>query len=157
MPSRPIRVSPVGKYISNFATLNAGRMARSAADDIAIIDRDAKGIAITDRDGKITNRIQAKGANYALEDPLDVAFDALGHLYVLDGKSAVYVFGPRYRLVASLASTLMGIKVNAQRGDEIRADLYRKTSRVLDQVETLGITTPNNSAVPIIVGWRVIR
>ena len=44
----------------------------------------------------------------------------------------------------------MGLKVNAERGDEIRADLYRKTQRVLDQVETLGITTPNNSAFPII-------
>jgi 8-amino-7-oxononanoate synthase len=52
--------------------------------------------------------------------------------------------------VASLATTLMGLKVNAERGDEIRADLYRKTRRVLDQVETLGITTPNNSAFPII-------
>ena len=36
--------------------------------------------------------------------------------------------------IASLATTLMGLKVNAERGDEIRADLYRKTKRVLDQV-----------------------
>jgi 8-amino-7-oxononanoate synthase len=52
--------------------------------------------------------------------------------------------------VASLATTLVGLKVNAERGDEIRADLYRKTQRVLDQVASLGIATPNNSGFPII-------
>jgi 8-amino-7-oxononanoate synthase len=52
--------------------------------------------------------------------------------------------------VASLATTLMGLKVNAERGDEIRADLFRKTKRVLDQVGSLGIATPNNSVFPII-------
>jgi 8-amino-7-oxononanoate synthase len=52
--------------------------------------------------------------------------------------------------VASLATTMMGLKVNAERGDEIRADLYRKTKRVLDQVASLGIATPNNSGFPII-------
>ena len=54
--------------------------------------------------------------------------------------------------VASLATTLTGLKVNAERGDEIRADLFRKTRRVLDQVEALGIATPNNSGFPIIPG-----
>ncbi len=52
--------------------------------------------------------------------------------------------------VASLATTMMGLKVNAERGDEIRADLFRKTKRVLDQVGSLGIATPNNSVFPII-------
>jgi 8-amino-7-oxononanoate synthase len=52
--------------------------------------------------------------------------------------------------IASLATTLMGLKVNAERGDEIRTDLYRKTKRVLDQVASLGIATPNNSGFPII-------
>ena len=39
-----------------------------------------------------------------LEDPVDVAYDPLGHLYVLDGRSAIYVFGPRNRLVAAFSS-----------------------------------------------------
>lgn len=99
-----IRVSPVGKFISSFATLNAGRIARNGLDDVAMIDRDAKGIVIADRDGKITSRIAQKGANYAFEEPLDVAFDTLGHLYVLDSKGAIYVFGPKNRLVATFSS-----------------------------------------------------
>jgi hypothetical protein len=96
-----IRVSPAGKYIGSFAALNAGRIARNAFDDVAMIDRDAKSIVIADRDGKITSRIAQKGANYALEEPIDVAYDTLGHLYVLDSKAAIYVFGPRNRLVAT--------------------------------------------------------
>lgn len=99
-----IRVSPAGKYIGMFAQVNAGRIARSALDDVAIIDREAKGIVIADRDGRIASRIPAKGSGYALEDPIDVAFDPLGHLYVLDARSAVYVFGPRNRLIATFSS-----------------------------------------------------
>jgi TolA-binding protein len=99
-----IRVSPAGKYIGMFAQVNAGRIARSALDDVAIIDREAKGIVIADRDGRVASRIPAKGSGYALEDPIDVAFDPLGHLYVLDAKSGVYVFGPGNRLIATFGS-----------------------------------------------------
>ena len=35
---------------------------------------------------------------------------------------------------ASLATVLAGFEVNERRGDAIRADLYRKTARVLDHV-----------------------
>jgi len=52
--------------------------------------------------------------------------------------------------VASLATALTGLKVNAERGDAIRADLFRKTRRVLDRVEALGIATPNFSGFPIV-------
>jgi TolA-binding protein len=100
-----IRVSSTGKFIGNFAAqLNAGRIARNALDDVAMIDREAKGIVIADRDGRVTSRIAQKGTGWAFEDPVDVAFDPLGHLYVLDGKSAMYVFGPRNRLIATFSS-----------------------------------------------------
>ena len=52
--------------------------------------------------------------------------------------------------VASLASGLEGLKVNAIRGDEIRAGLYAKTRRVLDALDRLGVYTLNRSAFPII-------
>jgi 8-amino-7-oxononanoate synthase len=52
--------------------------------------------------------------------------------------------------VASLATTLAGLKVNAERGEDIRADLFEKTKRVLDRVDQLGVATPNNSGFPII-------
>src|SRR6185295_4395919 len=66
-----IRVSSAGKFVNTFATLNAGRIARNALDDVAMIDREGKGIVIADRDGKVTSRIPPSGTGYALADPLD--------------------------------------------------------------------------------------
>jgi 8-amino-7-oxononanoate synthase len=52
--------------------------------------------------------------------------------------------------VASLATTLAGLEVNARRGDAIRADLWHKTATVLDCLDRLGAHTPNRSGFPII-------
>jgi 8-amino-7-oxononanoate synthase len=52
--------------------------------------------------------------------------------------------------VASLATVLAGLDVNRRRGDAIRADLYAKTTRVLDGLDALGVGTPNTSGFPII-------
>jgi 8-amino-7-oxononanoate synthase len=52
--------------------------------------------------------------------------------------------------VASLASGLEGLKVNARRGDLLRAGLYAKTRRVLDVLDRLGVVTLNTSGFPII-------
>ena len=51
---------------------------------------------------------------------------------------------------ASLATVLAGLHVNRTRGEEIRADLWRKTARVLEHVRELGLYTPNVSGFPII-------
>ena len=45
---------------------------------------------------------------------------------------------------------MAGFDVNESRGDQIRADLYRKTKKVLDHVHALGLETPNRSDLPII-------
>jgi 8-amino-7-oxononanoate synthase len=52
--------------------------------------------------------------------------------------------------VATLASALVGLDVNDRRGDAIRADIWRKTSAVLDCLDRLGIHTPNRSGFPIV-------
>ncbi len=52
--------------------------------------------------------------------------------------------------VASLATVLSGFDVNARRGDELRADLWRKSAQVLDCLERLGAYTPNASGLPIV-------
>jgi 8-amino-7-oxononanoate synthase len=52
--------------------------------------------------------------------------------------------------VASLATALAGLKVNAKRGDLIRAGLHAKTARVLEGLRELEIATPNTSGIPII-------
>ncbi|MFF7777186.1 aminotransferase class I/II-fold pyridoxal phosphate-dependent enzyme [Streptomyces tanashiensis] len=51
---------------------------------------------------------------------------------------------------ASLATALAGLDLNDERGDEIRARLYRMTARVLAHVRSLGIATPNTDGLPIV-------
>lgn len=98
-----VRVTSAGKFVSTFAAIDVERLARNDIDDVAMIDRSNKSIAIADRDGKTLGRIPAKGANYQLDNPADVAFDPLGHLYVLDGnRGAIHVFGPKNRLITTI-------------------------------------------------------
>ena len=52
--------------------------------------------------------------------------------------------------VASLATVLAGLRVNAVEGDRIRSDLCGKTARVLDRIRELGLVTLNRSGLPII-------
>jgi len=40
--------------------------------------------------------------------------------------------------------------VNRKRGDQYRADVWRKTARILSALRDLGIKTPNESGLPII-------
>lgn len=98
-----IRVGADGKYIGSFGSqISTDRLAISKLDDVAVIDKDTKNIIVADRDGKVLTKILPKGSNYQFEEPVDLAFDQLGHLYVLDrGKASVYVFGPQYRLITT--------------------------------------------------------
>ena len=98
-----IRYSAGGQYLGPFVPqINTERLAVNALDDVAMIDRDSKGITVLDRDGKTLSRILAKGPNYQLDEPVDLAYDRLGYLYVLDrGKASVLVFGPRNRLITT--------------------------------------------------------
>ena len=52
--------------------------------------------------------------------------------------------------VASLATTIEGLRVNAERGDAARYEMYRKTKKVLDRLHELDIYTPNRSGYPLI-------
>ena len=52
--------------------------------------------------------------------------------------------------IASLATTLVGLRVNEVRGDRYRLEMYRKTKRVLDRLHELDIYTPNQSGYPLI-------
>jgi 7-keto-8-aminopelargonate synthetase-like enzyme len=51
---------------------------------------------------------------------------------------------------ASLATVLAGFDVNEHRGEALRADLHRKTGRVLAHLDDLGVHTPNVSGTPIV-------
>ena len=52
--------------------------------------------------------------------------------------------------VASLATVLEGLRVNAERGEELRGKLHHLTWRVLDRLSELGVYTPNESGFPIV-------
>jgi 8-amino-7-oxononanoate synthase len=72
-----------------------------------------------------------------------------------DVKDLLKVAAPPYLYsgpspVASLATVLGGFDVNEERGDALRANLWRLTDRVLAALGRLGVETPNRSGLPII-------
>jgi TolA-binding protein len=82
-----------GKYMGAFASVRAARIAVDPLDRVALLDRDAKTVAVLDRNGATVTRLPARATGYELQSPSDIAFDAFGHLYVLD-RASVYVFAP---------------------------------------------------------------
>jgi 8-amino-7-oxononanoate synthase len=72
-----------------------------------------------------------------------------------DVKDLLKVAAPPYLYsgpspVASLATVLAGFEVNEERGDALRANLWRLSQRVLGALGALGVETPNRSGLPII-------
>ena len=72
-----------------------------------------------------------------------------------DVKDLLKVAAPPYLYsgpspVASLATVLAGFDVNDERGDALRAQLWRLTDRVMGTLRRLGVETPNRSGLPII-------
>lgn len=87
-----LRFASDGKFKGEFAKqLNARRLAINDLDDVAVLDRDAKTIVVFNRDGTTVGRVVERGTNYQLRNPVDVAFDRFGHVYVLD-RASVLVF-----------------------------------------------------------------
>jgi TolA-binding protein len=98
-----VRVSVAGKYIKNFAAINAQHLVMNRFEDIAMLDKDSKSVVIFDREGKQLTKILPKGTGYEFDNPVDIAYDAFGQLYVLErGKPAVFVFTPKYKLLTSI-------------------------------------------------------
>ena len=88
------RFSPTIKHLGAFAPFRAARLAVDEFDEVAVLDRDAKTVKILDDAGKQVAALPPRGTGYDLRNPVDIAFDALSHLYVLD-RTAVYVFSVR--------------------------------------------------------------
>jgi outer membrane protein assembly factor BamD (BamD/ComL family) len=85
------RFNRLGEHQAQFGVSRVTRMAINAFDEVAAIDRDQRGIVVLDGSGAILGRIPAKGAGYDLPNIEAVAFDAFGHVYVLDrGSLAVF-------------------------------------------------------------------
>jgi 8-amino-7-oxononanoate synthase len=52
--------------------------------------------------------------------------------------------------VASMATVLLGLEANDLRGDVLRADIHRRTGRLLGALAEMGVYTPNRSGLPIV-------
>ena len=100
-----VRFSADGRPKGEIAkAIGARRLAVSQQDNLAALDVDQRTVTILSRDGRVLGRVAERGTAYQLRQPVDIAFDALGHLYVLD-RAAVYVFTARGdRLLATFTS-----------------------------------------------------
>jgi tetratricopeptide (TPR) repeat protein len=76
-----------------FGTGKLTRLAVNAVDEVAGIDREQKAVVVFDATGKPLAKLPLKGNGYDLPNPEDIAFDAFGHLYVLD-RTGIAVFTP---------------------------------------------------------------
>jgi hypothetical protein len=98
-----VRFSIDGKPKGDFARMIAARrLAVDGFDQVAALDTETKSVALFARDGRVLTRLADKGAGYQFKQPVDVRFDRLGHLYVLD-RTVVYVFTPQNLLLTTIS------------------------------------------------------
>jgi 8-amino-7-oxononanoate synthase len=95
------------------------------------------------------NVILVGGFSRAYSSPLAVVACPTSLKQLLKTAAPPYLYSAPSS-IASLAGVLEGLRVNEQRGDQLRARLSQVTDRVLDRVQKLGIHTPNRSGFPII-------
>jgi DNA-binding beta-propeller fold protein YncE len=123
------RFAPDGRPLGQMIIIPSGpvpdRMAIGPLDEIALLDE--KTITLFNRDGQQIGRIDFKGTSYLLRKPVDLAYDALGHLYVLDREmGALVVFGPSRQWIATFTGP-----------DKGPGSLRRATAIALDSQGTL--------------------
>jgi tetratricopeptide (TPR) repeat protein len=87
------KYSRAGEYLGIWTQAKASRLIINHIDQIAGIDRDQKAVVFFDASGKIFDRLPLKGTGYLFENPVDLAYDVFGHLYILD-REAIGVFSP---------------------------------------------------------------
>ena len=100
------RFSAAGKFIAPFAPVFASRLAIDVTDRVVSLDESGAGLTVLEHDGRARATIPAKGAGYEFDRPMDLAIDALGHIYVLDrNKATVFVFAqaPQPRLLTAFS------------------------------------------------------
>lgn len=97
------RFSRDARHLGVFAPTRAARLAINDCDEVAAIDADSRAVMVFDAEGRTLARIPARGTGYLMQRPTDLAFDAFGHLYVLDRESGVTVFDRGQTLLTAYA------------------------------------------------------
>ena len=93
-----LRFTRRGEYEGPFSSAGVTRLAISLYAEVAALERETRTVLIFSAEGKLAGRIPARGPRYTLKNPRDVAYDAFGHLYVLD-EAAVAIFDRQRQLV----------------------------------------------------------
>ena len=89
------RFSSRGEYVGVFAEGRVKRLAVGPNDRVAVIDRD-NDIRLVG-EGRLREEIPREGPGYEIDDPVDLAYDVFGHLYVADERQ-IFIFGPDQQL-----------------------------------------------------------
>lgn len=82
------RLSSTGSYLSLVAPIDAVRLAVGPRGEVAAIERETRAVHLVTAGGQ-ARPIPMSGPGYMLRAPVDVAFDPLGQLYVLERDSVV--------------------------------------------------------------------
>ena len=90
------RFSGTGEYRGVFVTGRVKRLSVGPDGQIAVVDRDNRIRVMAE--GRELAEIPRKGSSYEIDDPIDVAFDVFGHLYVVD-QNGVFIFGRNRQLM----------------------------------------------------------
>ena len=90
------RFTRAGAYLGPYAQIRAERLAIDPLDRLAVLDSDER--VLVYQGGRQVAQISTRGPTDRIENPVDLAFDAFGHLYVLD-REGVYIFGMDRRLI----------------------------------------------------------
>ena len=99
-----MRFSPDGKHLGFFGEARADRLAVDDLDHVVMIERGTPVVIIAGPDGRMLKRIETRGAKNELRNPVDVAVDAFGHIYVLDRDlGGVFVFTPQGQPVTTFS------------------------------------------------------
>jgi sugar lactone lactonase YvrE len=99
-----LRFASDGKHVGRFADGDPVRMSVDAFDNVALLDRESRGITVHGHDGRAVGKVPRRGTGYEFKNPVDMVFDSLGHLYVLDRDSGtVFVFNPQWQLVTQFS------------------------------------------------------
>lgn len=101
-----VRFSRRGQYLGTAAIRGrADVMIPNEAGNLLVLDRQQKQVAVLDCEWQVLSSIPARGAGYEMKDPVAIAGDVVGHIYVLDRDlPGVFVFRQGGQLVATFVA-----------------------------------------------------